>query len=430
MGACGRTALLNRTGTTSNKACDLTTYPPKAPRRPSGWRWPLLLAASASLAACSGESSKGQQQRTTEVGYIVAQTSSVPIAVTLSGRTVAFETSEVRPQVTGVIKRRFFTEGSTVKAGQPLFEIDPSLYRAAVNQAQANLASARATADAASVKAERYRPLADMEAIAKQDYTDAQAQARTAKASIAQNAAALDTARINLRFTTVPAPISGRIGRQLFTVGALVSASQVDPLAVIQRMDPIYVDMQQSATELTALRRRLAEGGVNPGSTEVHLMLDGGARYPQAGTVQFSEVTVDQTTGTVTLRARFPNPDGMLLPGMFVTAMFDQASDPNAILIPQTAVQRDFDGSAFVMLVGKDNKAERRKVAAERTYNEYAVVTSGLRKGDKVIVQGLNGLRQGAAIKPVINTAPQEVAPPKKGDAGAQSGGQSARKGA
>ncbi|WP_232492053.1 efflux RND transporter periplasmic adaptor subunit [Novosphingobium kaempferiae] len=408
----------------------MTTYPPKALRRPSGWRWPLLLVAGASLSACSGESSKGQQQRIAEVGYIVAQTSSVPIAVTLSGRTVAFETSEVRPQVTGVIKRRFFTEGSTVKAGQPLFEIDPSLYRAAVNQAQANLSSARATADAASVKAERYRPLADMEAIAKQDYTDAQAQARTAKAAIAQNAAALDTAKINLRFTTVPAPISGRIGRQLFTVGALVSASQADPLAVIQRMDPVYVDMQQSATELTALRRRLAEGGVNPGSTEVHLQLDGGARYPQAGTVQFSEVTVDQTTGTVTLRARFPNPDGMLLPGMFVTAMFDQANDPNAILIPQNAIQRDFDGSAFVMLVGADNKAERRKVTAERTYNEYSVVTAGLKKGDKVIVQGLNGLRQGAAIKPVINTTPQNVAPPKKGEGGEHAGGQSGRKGA
>ncbi|MGF7152707.1 efflux RND transporter periplasmic adaptor subunit [Novosphingobium gossypii] len=408
----------------------MTTFPPKDFPRPAGWRWPLLLVAGASLAACSGESSKGREQRDAQVGYIVAQTSSVPLAATLSGRTVAFETSEVRPQVTGVIKRRFFTEGGTVKAGQPLFEIDPSLYRAAVNQAQANLASARATADAASVKAERYRPLADMEAIAKQDYTDALAQSRTAKAAIAQNAAALDTAKINLRFTTVPAPISGKIGRQLFTVGALVSATQADPLAVIQRMDPIYVDMQQSAAELTALRQRLAAGGVTPGSTEVHLQLDGGAKYPLAGTVQFSEVTVDQTTGTVTLRARFPNPDGLLLPGMFVTAMFDQASDPNAILIPQVAVQRDFDGSAFVMLVGPDNKAQRRKVSADRTYKEYAVVTSGLKRGEKVIVQGLNGLRQGAAIKPVISTAPQKVEPAKQGKGQSQGSGSGANKGA
>jgi len=219
----------------------------------SGKASALLLLVSATLSACSGEKDKdGQQRPPAQVGYIVAQTSTVPVPVSLSGRTVAFETSEVRPQVNGVIRRRFFTEGSLVRAGQPLFEIDPSLYRAAVNQAQANLQSARATADAAVAKANRYKPLAEMEAIAKQDYTDALASARAARASIAQNAAALDTARINLRFTSVPAPITGRIGRSLFTVGALVGASQADPLAVIQRTDPIYVDMQQSAADLVA----------------------------------------------------------------------------------------------------------------------------------------------------------------------------------
>lgn len=391
---------------------------------------PLMLMATVSLAACSNKNDKDQSQRPpAQVGYIVADQSSVPVAVTLNGRTVAFETSEVRPQVSGVILRRFFTEGGLVKAGQPLFEIDPRLYRAQVNQAQANLASAKATADAAIVRANRYRPLAEMEAVSKQDYTDALAQARVAKAAIAQNAATLDTARINLRFTTVPAPISGRIGRQLFTVGALVSASQTDPLAVIQRLDPIYVDMQQSAADLTNLRRQLAAGGVDPGSTQVHLTLDGGHRYPQAGIVQFSEVTVDQTTGTVTLRARFPNPDGLLLPGMFVTASFDQASDPNAFLIPQNAVQRDFDGSAYVMLVGPDNKAMRRKVTADRTYQIYAVVTAGLKKGDKVITQGLNGLRQGAAIKPVASNAPQKIAPGKDGDDKQGAAGAPANKG-
>ncbi|MFC0206358.1 efflux RND transporter periplasmic adaptor subunit [Novosphingobium soli] len=375
-----------------------------------------MLVVAAALSSCGTEAPDQGGKPPAQVGYIVAQTSSVPIGVTLSGRTVAFETSEVRPQVTGVIRKRFFTEGSTVRAGEPLFEIDPSLYRAAVNQAQANLASARATADAAQVRADRYRPLAEMEAVARQDYTDALAEARTAKASIAQNAAALDTARINLRFTTVPAPISGRIGRSLFTVGALASATQAEPLAVIQRMDPIYVDMQQSAADLTALRRRLAEGGVLPGSTEVRLMLDSGAAYPLPGTVQFSEVTVDQSTGTVTLRARFPNPDDLLLPGMFVSAMFDQAADPNAILVPQNAVQRDFDGSAFVMLVGPGNKAVRRKVTAERTSGANSVVTAGLRKGDKVIVQGLNGLRQGTSVKPVPSSSPQKVAPPREGE--------------
>ncbi|WP_370516192.1 efflux RND transporter periplasmic adaptor subunit [Novosphingobium sp. 18052] len=408
----------------------MKTNPPKAFRWRHGRPLSVVLFAAAALSACSGESNKDAAQKPgAAVGYIVAGTSSVPMAVTLSGRTVAFETSEVRPQVNGVILKRFFTEGSLVQAGQPLFEIDPSLYRAAVNQAQANLASARASAEAASVKAERYRPLAEMEAVAKQDYTDALSASRVAKASIAQNAATLDTARINLRFTTVPAPISGRIGRSLVTVGALASASQTDPLAVIQRMDPIYVDMQQSAADLVALRRKLAEGGVQPGSTEVHLQLDGGTLYSRTGTVQFSEVTVDQATGTVTLRARFPNPDGQLLPGMFVTAMFDQASDPNAILIPQNAVQRDFDGTAYVMLAGADNKAIRRKVTADRTYGESAVITSGLAKGDKVIVQGLNGLRQGAAIKPVASTAPQKVAPPQGNQANGQAGDASSKKG-
>lgn len=392
---------------------------------------PLLLAVTACISGCSGKSDKaGHNMGPAKVGYIVAQVSAVPLQASLSGRIAAFETSEVRPQVSGVIRKRFFAEGGSVTAGQPLFEIDPSLYRASVNEASANLQSARATAEAAAAKADRYKPLAAMEAISKQDYTDALATARTARASVAQTAAALDTARINLRFTQVPAPISGRIGRQLFTVGALVSASQTDPLAVIQRLDPIYVDMQQSAADLVALREKLAKGGVQPGSTTVHLQLDGGREYASTGTVQFSEVTVDPDTGTVTLRARFPNPNGLLLPGMFVTAMFDQATDPSAFLIPQNAVQRDFDGSAYVMLVGTGDKAERRKVTAERTYGANSVVTSGLKPGDKIIIQGLNGLKQGAAIKAVPESAPQKVAPPKKGEKGsAASGGGSGSKG-
>lgn len=367
-------------------------------------------AALMALTACSGNQSQGGQQRdAAQVGYIVVAPTAVPLAVTLGGRTVAFETSEVRPQVSGVIVKRYFTEGGHVRAGQPLFQIDPSLYRAAVSQAEANLASASASASAAVAKAERFKPLADMEAIAKQDYTDALADARVAKAGIAQNAAALDTARINLRFTTVPAPISGRIGRSLATVGALASASQSDPLAVIQRTDPIYVDMQQSAADLTALRRKLASGGAATGSTEVRLKLDDGSEYSLPGTVQFSEVTVNESTGTVTLRARFPNPDGLLLPGMFVNAVFDQAIDPNAFLVPQSAVLHDFDSSSYVLLVGKDGKAERRKVTAERTRGNAFVVSQGLARGDKVIVQGLNGLKQGAPIKAVPVASPQKV---------------------
>ncbi len=348
----------------------------------------------------------------TTVGYVVAKASSVPIPVTLNARTVAFQTSEVRPQVSGVIKKIYFTQGTTVHAGEPLFQIDPSLYQAAVNEAAANLASAKASAAAAKAKADRYRPLADMEAVAKQDYTDALADARVAQATVAQNKAALDTARINLRYATVPAPITGTIGRNLFTVGALVSDSQTDPLAVIQRSDPMYVDMQQSASELVTLRRQLRAGGVEPGSTQVHLRLDDGSLYELPGTVKFSEVTVDEDTGTVTLRAQFPNPQGFLLPGMFVSAIFDQASAPGAFLVPQAAVQRDFDGSAYIMIVGADGKTARRAVETTRTYKQYAVVTKGIKAGDKIIVQGLNGLRQGVAVKAVPADTAQKVEKP------------------
>lgn len=375
----------------------------------------LAVLLSAALLASCGSGGGKKERPPAEVGFIVAKPSAVPISVSLSGRTVALETSEVRPQVSGVIRRRLFTEGSFVHAGQPLFEIDPSLYRAAVNQAQANLASARAAADAAVAKAERFRPLAEMEAVAQQDYTDALASARVARASISQQAAALDTARINLRFTTVPAPISGRIGRSLVTVGALANASQADPLAVIQRTDAMYVDMQQSAADLTRLRRRLAAGGVQAGSTQVRLKLDDGTEYALPGTVQFSEVTVDPGTGTVTLRARFPNPDGLLLPGMFVTAVFEQATETSAFLVPQAAVQRDFDGTAYVMVVGPDGKAQRRVVQSDRTRGVDAVVTSGIKPGDKLIVQGLNGLRSGAPVKPVPASKAQKVAPPPPG---------------
>jgi membrane fusion protein (multidrug efflux system) len=391
------------------------------PRWPSAIRRGGLLALLSLLAACSGGDDAGRNRPPPQVGFYVARATTVPLSVTLGGRTVAYETSQVRPQVTGLIQRRLFTEGAFVRAGQPLYQIDPSLYRAAANQASANLASARASADAAMAKAARYKPLAEMEAVSKQDYTDAAAQARVARAAVAQNSAALDTARINLRHTTVPAPITGRIGRSLFTVGALVSADQQDPLAVIQKLDPIYVDMQQSASELTGLRRALQRGDVAPGSTTVHLTLEDGSDYGLVGHVQFSEISVDQNTGTVTLRASFPNPQGLLLPGMFVKAVFDQALQPNAFLIPQPAVQRDFDGSAFVYIVGPGDKALRRKIAADRTQGTNWVVTSGLKAGDKVITQGLANLKQGMKVRPVAQGAPQRVgAPAGRGKSGAK----------
>lgn len=379
--------------------------------RPFFFIFPMV---AVSLSACSSQDGADKKQGgPTQVGYITVSQQAVPITTTLGGRTVAFETSEVRPQVNGLIRKRLFTQGGYVRAGQPLYEIDASLYRAAAEQATANLASANASAQAADEKAQRLKPLAEMQAVAEQDYTDARAQARVARAAVAQNAAALKTAQISLRYTTITAPISGRIGRSLATPGALVSANQANALAVIERTDPIYVDMQQSSAELTRLRQSLASGGVGAGSTAVRLKLDDGSDYGFTGTVEFSEMTVNEQTGTVTLRARFPNPKGMLLPGMFVTALFDQAINPSAILVPQSAVLRDFDGSAFVYLVGSDNKAARRKITAERTVGTNWVVTGGLKAGERVITQGLGTLKQGANIKAVPASTPQQVGAPK-----------------
>lgn len=380
----------------------------------------FALAASALvLAACAGggeaEKNGRDESGPVQVGYVVVQASDVPITAELAGRVTAFQMSEVRPQVAGIVQKRFFREGSIVRAGQTLYQIDPSIYQAEAAQAQANLQSARATAEAARIRAERYRPLAEMEAVSKQDYTDAAAQARQAQAAVAQNSAQLRSAQINLRFTRVPAPITGRIGRSLVTEGALVTANQADPLAVIQRLDPIYVDIQQSSAEMLALRKSLARGGAAPASAQVRLKLEDGSDYGQVGTVEFAEVMVNANTGTVTLRARFPNPEGLLLPGMFARAVFDQAINTRAILVPQAAVSRDPRGNATVYVVGAGNKAAARTVVAERALGANWVVTQGLAPGDKVIVQGTGNLRPDADIRPVPASAPQPIQPQAKG---------------
>ncbi len=371
----------------------------------------------------SSKSGRGGDKGPPEVGFIVAQPNSVPIVTELAGRTAAYQTSDVRPQVSGLIRHRFFTEGSLVRKGQPLYQIDPSLYRASTAQAQANLASAAANAEATRIKAERYKPLADMEAVARQDYTDAAATARQATASVAQNKAALDTARINLRFTTVPAPITGRIGRSLFTEGALVTASQADPLATIQRLDPIYVDIQQASADLLRLRRALAAGGSVAARAEVRLKLEDGTDYGMVGDVEFSEAMVDAATGTVTLRARFPNPQGLLLPGMFVRARFAQSVDTNAFLVPQQAVSRDAKGNATVFIVAPDgkggSKAVSKQITATRTLGTDWVVTGGLDRGDRIITQGVGKVKPDATVKPVDANTPQKIRSPGAGTAAA-----------
>ncbi len=378
-----------------------------------------VLALAFTLSACGGSQSEqkgkggpGGAAGPATVGYVVVQPSSAAMVTELAGRTNAYESSDVRPQVNGIIRRRFFTEGTIVRKGQPLYEIDPRLYRASVNQARANLLSAQANAEATRIQADRYRPLAQIEAVSKQEYTNAVASARQAAASVAQNQAALETARVNLSFTTVPAPITGRIGRSLYTVGALVSASQTDPLAQIQRLDPMFVDIQQSAADLLSLRRSLTQGGVTPASAQVRLILEDGSDYGQTGTVEFAETVVDTQTGTVTLRARFPNPQGLLLPGMFVRARFAQAINTNAFLVPQQAISRDPKGNATLFVVGPNNKAVQRTVTADRTQGTNWVVTKGLNAGDKVITQGLANVKPNQGIKPVPANSPQQVKPP------------------
>jgi membrane fusion protein (multidrug efflux system) len=375
----------------------------------------ILLAGCGSAGDPQGADGRGGQRGPATVGFVVVQQGSAPIQQELPGRVAAYQVSDVRPQVSGVILKRLFQEGSIVRQGQTLYQIDPSIYAAQQAQAAANLQSARASAVAARTKASRYKPLADMEAIAKQDYTDALAAARQADAAVAQSSAALRAVQVNMRFTRVPAPITGRISLSNVTEGALVTANQADALATITRLDPVYVDIQQSAADLLNLRQALAQGGAVPTSAQVRLKLPDGSIYGYTGTVEFSQVIVDQGTGTVTIRARFPNPQSILLPGMYVTAQFAQAVQTSAILVPQPAITRDPQGNATLFVVGPGNRAVQRTVRADRTIGTNWVVTGGLAPGEKVITQGTANLKDGAQVKPVAATAPQRVGRPPAG---------------
>jgi membrane fusion protein (multidrug efflux system) len=381
----------------------------------------LLLAACGNAQDAQGAGGQGGRggpagfNGPQTVGYVVVQQGSAPLEQQLPGRVAAYQISDVRPQVNGVILRRLFREGSIVRQGQTLYQIDPSIYNAQAAQAAANLQAARAQAEAARTLAARYRPLVEQQAISKQDYTNAVAQARQADAAVAQNAAALRTAQINQRYTRVPAPISGRVGLSNVTEGALVTANQTGPLTTITRLDPVYVDIQESAADLLALRRALSQGGVVPTSAVVRLKLPDGSDYGLTGKVEFSEVVVDQNTGTVTLRALFPNPQSILLPGMFVRAQFAQAVQTSAILVPQQAVSRDPQGNATLFVAGPGNRAVQRTVVATQTMGPYWVVTQGLAPGEKVITQGLSNLKDGAQVNPVPASTPQKVQAPPPG---------------
>lgn len=351
------------------------------------------------LAACSQE--KAPKQGPVEVGVVTLSAQNVTVASELPGRTVSTSMSEVRPQVSGIIQKRLFTEGSMVRAGQPLYQIDQRLYRASRDEALATLASAQATAAAAQAKAQRYRSLGDTEAVSAQDRDDVIAAARQAQAAVQQARASLQTSNVNLEFTLVRAPISGRIGRTLFTPGALVTASQDDPLTTIQQLDPIYVDVTQSSAQLLALRRSLASGKTLPASATIRLKLDDGSDYPLEGRIEFAEPIVDLDSGTVTLRARFPNPDGLLLPGMFVRVVAPQSVVPNAILAPQQGIARDPKGNATALVVTKANKVEQRTVTAAQAIGDKWLITAGLKAGDRLIVEGTDKVQPDATVKPV-----------------------------
>ncbi|NKF20822.1 efflux RND transporter periplasmic adaptor subunit [Solimonas marina] len=393
---------------------------------------PLFIAGItlALLAACGGKQ-QAPQSGPPEVSVVTLKAQSVPLTTELPGRTTAYRVAEVRPQVSGVLLKRTFKEGGEVKAGQPLYQIDPAPYKAAYDSAAAALKKAQASATSAQLLADRYTSLVKTNAVSKQDYDNAVASNDQAQADVASAKAALETARINLTYTKVLAPISGRIGRSSVTEGALVTAQQTTALATIQQLDPIYVDVTQPSSTLLKLRRELAAGtlkGNGEDEADVHLKFDDGSDYEHQGKLQFAEVEVDPTTSSVTMRAEFPNPDGLLLPGLFVREQLQEATDPNAILVPQRAVTRDPTGDATALVAGADGKVEQRTVKVTRSIGNQWLVSDGLKAGDRVIFTGLQQIKPGMQVKPVEgdpNQADGGAAAAASG--GGQAGGKSAQ---
>jgi len=373
------------------------------------------LAGALGLHGCGKSKNNGPMPAAgpPEVGVVTIQPQRVAVTTELPGRTAAPQIAEVRPQVNGIIQKRVFTEGSDVKAGQVLYQIDPSTYQAAHASAKAAEARAEANLIPARLKEERYKDLVKIKAVSQQDYDDAFASLKQAEAEVAAARAAVDTARINLAYTRVTAPISGRIGRSSVTTGALVTANQTAPLATIQQLDSMYVDVTQSSADLLRLQQNLASGQLQrvDARARVKLLLENGASYPLEGTLKFSDVTVDQSTGSVTLRSLFPDPKQLLLPGMFVRAVIQEGVKDQAILVPQRGVTRDQSGNAMVMVVGAEEKVEPRTIKAERTVGENWLVTDGLKAGDRVILEGIQKARPGTQVKAVPFGSKPEAAP-------------------
>ncbi|EDH2164961.1 multidrug efflux RND transporter periplasmic adaptor subunit AcrA [Salmonella enterica] len=361
----------------------------------------LMLSGSLALTGCDDKQDQQGGQQMPEVGVVTLKTEPLQITTELPGRTVAYRIAEVRPQVSGIILKRNFVEGSDIEAGVSLYQIDPATYQATYDSAKGDLAKAQAAANIAELTVKRYQKLLGTQYISKQEYDQALADAQQATAAVVAAKAAVETARINLAYTKVTSPISGRIGKSSVTEGALVQNGQASALATVQQLDPIYVDVTQSSNDFLRLKQELANGSLKQenGKAKVDLVTSDGIKFPQSGTLEFSDVTVDQTTGSITLRAIFPNPDHTLLPGMFVRARLQEGTKPTALLVPQQGVTRTPRGDATVLVVGADNKVETRQIVSSQAIGDKWLVTDGLKAGDRVVVSGLQKVRPGAQVK-------------------------------
>ncbi|WP_075180499.1 efflux RND transporter periplasmic adaptor subunit [Pantoea sp. 1.19] len=373
----------------------------------------LMLSGSVVLTGCDDKPSQQGQQQAPEVGVVTLKTEPLQVTTELPGRTSSYRIAEVRPQVSGIILKRNFVEGSDIKAGESLYQIDPATYQAAYDSAKGDLAQAQANAQIAALTVKRYKPLLGTQYISKQEYDQAVATQSQTAAAVEAAKAAVETARINLAYTKVTSPISGRIGKSTVTEGALVQNGQTNALSTVQQLDPIYVDVTQSSNEFLRLKEELASGKLKQenGKAKVTLLLQDSTTYPQQGTLEFSDVTVDESTGSLTLRAIFPNPNSNLLPGMFVRARLDEGVNPTALLVPQQGVTRTPTGDASALVVNKENKVETRKLTAAQAIGDKWLVTEGLKAGDRVIVSGLQRVKPGATV------TPQEVNDDAKSDA-------------
>lgn len=360
----------------------------------------FIIISATLLAGCNDQDEKQVHPQQPHVTVHIVKTAPLAVTTELPGRTSAFRIAQVRPQVSGIILQRHFTEGSDVEAGQSLYQIDPATYQADYDSAKAELGKSEAAAQIAHLTVKRYVPLVGTQYISQQEYDQAIADARQADAVVVAAKASVESARINLAYTKVTSPISGRIGKSNVTEGALVTNGQTTELATVQQLDPIYVDVTQSSSDFMRLKQSVEQGNLQKeaAASNVALLMENGQPYPLKGTLQFSDVTVDESTGSITLRAVFPNPQHTLLPGMFVRARIDEGVQPGAILVPQQGVTRTPRGDATVMVVNNDSTVEMRNVVATQAIGDQWLISEGLKTGEKVIVSGLQKAHPGAKV--------------------------------